>query len=625
MKKSIAIILSIVLFIILVLPVAAFTTVKVTGIKVNVSSITLNVGDSQNARVIFSPLNTTQKRLVCVSANSKVATVSALCVVTGVSVGSTTVTVTSYSNKALALKIKVKVLKKDALLGIPGQLPIVKKPFTLRILTNQGSGFQQVPSADLLAYKTVGKLTGITVKYESAPFAEMAEVLTTRLAANIDLPDIISMCTPQSATNAGITMSDIFSYGENGTLAELTPALIEKNAPGLADFYANNTDAKVLRTSNAGKMYSVPDSIQYRKEWQIAFLINEPWLKKLNLNVPTTTDELFNVLMAFKTKDPNGNNIADEIPMINLWSTLDYMGDSWDLQSIENQNPAAFGFARHDNGTVTNDLTDPRMKDYFSYLHKLYVNGLLDKEFSVTTPDTLSAKVKADRVGSWIEWDSYSTIYDMLLDPKFGNPVGTGKITFPVIKQPKAAPQYSAHRLLRPSSSGDWAITADCKRPDIALRFLDAILFNQKLLDLHIWGVEGVTYKVVNGEKERIPEKVPTEFAKMGFGQWSLPNVQGGWDIGASPIIITEKANNRTIVDIEPFPIVTPTKAETDVMTKYQADLKSYFSEARAKFITGDMPLSDFSKYVSEINKRGAKELQAVYTAQLKRALASMK
>lgn len=44
-------------------------------------------------------------------------------------------------------------------------------------------------------------------------------------------------------------------------------------------------------------------------------MINVEWLEKLGLDMPTTTEELKEVLIAFKTKDPNGNGKADEIPL----------------------------------------------------------------------------------------------------------------------------------------------------------------------------------------------------------------------------------------------------------------------------------------------------------------------
>ncbi len=37
--------------------------------------------------------------------------------------------------------------------------------------------------------------------------------------------------------------------------------------------------------------------------------------RKLGLEVPTTVDELHDVLYAFRTQDPNGNGLQDEIPL----------------------------------------------------------------------------------------------------------------------------------------------------------------------------------------------------------------------------------------------------------------------------------------------------------------------
>ena len=43
--------------------------------------------------------------------------------------------------------------------------------------------------------------------------------------------------------------------------------------------------------------------------------IYQPWLDALGLEMPTTTDEFEQVLLAFKEQDPNGNGQADEIPL----------------------------------------------------------------------------------------------------------------------------------------------------------------------------------------------------------------------------------------------------------------------------------------------------------------------
>ncbi len=51
---------------------------------------------------------------------------------------------------------------------------------------------------------------------------------------------------------------------------------------------------------------------------QTETLINMEWLNKLGLQKPTTIDELYEVLVAFRDKDPNGNGKKDEIPLMGL-------------------------------------------------------------------------------------------------------------------------------------------------------------------------------------------------------------------------------------------------------------------------------------------------------------------
>ena len=56
--------------------------------------------------------------------------------------------------------------------------------------------------------------------------------------------------------------------------------------------------------------YSLIDTMKYQ------VYINQDWLTKLNLEMPTNIDELETVLRAFRDKDPNGNGKKDERPLI---------------------------------------------------------------------------------------------------------------------------------------------------------------------------------------------------------------------------------------------------------------------------------------------------------------------
>ena len=57
-----------------------------------------------------------------------------------------------------------------------------------------------------------------------------------------------------------------------------------------------------------GKLYSLPN--QYRTDGIIG-CIREDWLKKLNLEMPTTIEEFENVIRAFTEQDPDGNGAND--------------------------------------------------------------------------------------------------------------------------------------------------------------------------------------------------------------------------------------------------------------------------------------------------------------------------
>jgi putative aldouronate transport system substrate-binding protein len=43
--------------------------------------------------------------------------------------------------------------------------------------------------------------------------------------------------------------------------------------------------------------------------------VYQPWLDALGLEEPETIDEFHEMLLAFKNDDPNGNGVADEIPL----------------------------------------------------------------------------------------------------------------------------------------------------------------------------------------------------------------------------------------------------------------------------------------------------------------------
>ena len=142
MKKTISIILSIMLILAITFQAAAVSTIAVKSIKLNNSKITLKVGQTSNLKVTFVPANTTQKKLTYVTGNKKIATVNATGKITGVSKGTTTITVYTLNKKIFA-KCNVTILAKTAVPQKKIKIGYISKMLTHPWFIQEDSGLKK--------------------------------------------------------------------------------------------------------------------------------------------------------------------------------------------------------------------------------------------------------------------------------------------------------------------------------------------------------------------------------------------------------------------------------------------------------------------------------------------------
>lgn len=110
MRRAIATIISIMLIVAITFPVAALSSIAVKSIKLNSSKITLKVGQTSKLEATLTPTNTTQRILSYVTDNKNVASVDSTGVITGVSAGTTVITVYTF-NKTIFAKCDVTISK----------------------------------------------------------------------------------------------------------------------------------------------------------------------------------------------------------------------------------------------------------------------------------------------------------------------------------------------------------------------------------------------------------------------------------------------------------------------------------------------------------------------------------
>ncbi len=120
---------------------------------------------------------------------------------------------------------------------------------------------------------------------------------------NVSLEGVIS----QSNANEEEAFSMMLASGKLADIIGLIPLndLIKEHAPDLQKVLDNDAKFRSCATSLDGNIYFIPKNLTLKSAefWWI----RQDWLDKLNLQVPTTIDELYEVLTAFRNNDPNGN------------------------------------------------------------------------------------------------------------------------------------------------------------------------------------------------------------------------------------------------------------------------------------------------------------------------------
>lgn len=170
--------------------------------------------------------------------------------------------------------------------------------------------------------------TGVNLEfvYFSSDIDEALTQLALMVSGNEKLPDILW-------SFMYMDKSVMYEYGEDGYFLDLTD-YFEDYGYYFWDTYntLSETDQKnifALGTDpNNGAFYGFPHYMSLDSDsFQWLAQINQNWLDAVDSEIPTTVDELYEVLKKFATEDPNGNGVADEIPMVGLSSKSSWRAD----------------------------------------------------------------------------------------------------------------------------------------------------------------------------------------------------------------------------------------------------------------------------------------------------------
>lgn len=138
------------------------------------------------------------------------------------------------------------------------------------------------------------------------------------------------------------------------------------------------------------------------------FYVRQDWLDKLNLQFPTNYEEIVNVAKAFKEAKLGGE---DTIPF--LFATN---GDNGRLDGFFNMFGAYLNYWVKKDGKVTYSNIQPEMRTALLEMQKLYNEGLINKDFVITTSDLGMEYVSSGKAGMFfgISWATTGSIQTLL-------------------------------------------------------------------------------------------------------------------------------------------------------------------------------------------------------------------
>lgn len=462
--------------------------------------------------------------------------------------------------------------------------------------------------------------------YFPADTSAAQQQLNLMLAGEEKLPDILY--------TMGVSSTMAQEMGEDGYLVDLAPYFAD---PELTPYW-HEAVKDMTYPEDAKKMIENGTDPETDRMWgapsyQCAsgadhitnhIYINTKWLEAVGEDMPTTPDELYTVLTKFKTMDPNGNGLADEMPMVGSHTLVRADTAEFVINAYIYCNDNYF-WTRDAQGNLTQPYTTDEYREALKMLNKMYKEGLLSPQFftlktttemkEIWTPSsgTAIAGISAGHIQNCYNANS-ELVFDYAYVPALD--AGTGKGGYR--GQNTRTFAYSNY------------VTTDCEYPEVAVEVLDLLYSVEGFLRMR-YGVPEVDWVYAE------------EGQKNMFGEQAYINVLDG-------TILSGQNNHSwhlltgTVADYRKYTMYAPTEGEdyttrntiwrnnfistglanetapnlqftiyfpsslTEEVTELGTAVKGYVQEARALFISGDMdPNSDadWNAYLKELEECG--------------------
>ena len=450
-----------------------------------------------------------------------------------------------------------------------------------------------------LFFQRMEKITGVQLDYQQYTTEEAWEAAKKQLLeGTIALPDALF--------KADLTPQETMALLEAGKIIDLKPYLAE-HAPNLWVLLESHPEWMEAVTLPTGEIAALPaiDELQFNN----AMWINAAWLSRAGLEVPTTAEELTEVLRAFRDRDMNANGKRDdEVPL--TFSSL------WDLRFLGH----AFGLTANDyfvtmdeSGKVSEVLTSDKNRAFLTWLHQLWEEGLLDLN-GFTGLRNLSANKDEDA----------EVIYGVMLS---STPVelvnGTALKEYALLDPLKHEGKQIYRDMTGDVIRGTFAITSACKDPAALLKWVD-YLYTEGGFILAEAGMEGEefswnddgTWLWETTSEELMTTVLPEATIRSGVSMPGYASVDFQKKIDdQSTIHVVESLLRLKAIDSLPYPMVYLTEEQQARVEELIVQIAKYAEYQMVWFVVGDVELNDetWVDFCEQVKALGVDEMVQIW------------
>lgn len=442
-----------------------------------------------------------------------------------------------------------------------------------------------------------------------------------------DLPDVL-------VVDNHLTTEMILQYGASGFFLPLNDYVSDASVMPNYNAIPEEDRAVMDKASTMadGNIYSL--SAFEPETWNMTphrTYVNKVWLDKLGLKVPTTTDELKDVLIAFRDGDPNGNGVKDEIGVYGF-SAGGY-GENV-INSL--MNTFVFwngGLSLNEDGSkVIAPYTTDEWREGLRYMNDLYKEGLLSA--NIFTDDHTQFKAILNQetpIVGLTSSGSLSAWPDVVNNKNFAEM----ELIEPM-KGPKGV-QYTPYYPYSPGQ--ELMILASTDKKEMALKFAD-LFFARDTSIIERFGEEGVDW---TRDPAVLSEHSNAYIAAGLYDQLSLVVTSTMWadnqnqtwrnhgpryasmemgntwyDFSSG---ITFDPENKTQLFAKSYQLYYPkhpehvlsplkyTLAEAEMIQDQLTTIPSYVTQTIAEFVTGSRDVEkDWDTYLEELNNMGLQQ-----------------